>query len=216
MANFSNVMRRLNWQPCRRRLRQIVTERGVNHVVHSTRRYANSRCKAGSRPCVARHVGVLPSILEPALGTRVQAIPEANRTLHQDSRIGGATRKASRKESATHHWRSFREATFVGEEGGAVADKLILYRIVTGCPSSIFSSTVQVNVELLAVPFNRSQALIRTDQIEPPVSIDSRVGQAASSVPADAASRQAVKPEIEMFIGKRPSDVRSEERRVGK
>src|ERR1035438_3762404 len=98
-------------------------------------------------------------------------------------------------------------ATLVREEGGAVSDKLVPYRVVTGCPSSIFSSTVQVNVELLTVPFQRSQALIRADQVEPPVNIDSRVGQAASSVSADATACQAVKPEIQVFIAKRPSDV---------
>lgn len=69
-------------------LRQVVAERGHEHVVDSVWRNVGTRARRRdrARPCVSDQVGILRTELQSSLGTVVQAQPEPERAL--DSALG--------------------------------------------------------------------------------------------------------------------------------
>src|SRR5208282_276094 len=89
-------------------LRQIVAERGQEHVVDSVRRDFD-RGRGSTRPCVSDQVGILRAELYSSLGTVVHTEPEPERALDSALSIAAA-RKPSESVTAVCSGRGFRIA----------------------------------------------------------------------------------------------------------
>ena len=116
----------------------------------------------GTRPGVARHVGVLPAELDPARRSVIEAIPEAARPLDQGARVPYAIGERAGSKAGTRAGQGFGVATAVYEQGIAVAN---LPLPVTGIgirrrAAGIFRSTVGVEIEFRAMPLQRAQPLV--------------------------------------------------------
>src|SRR5579864_9358568 len=77
-------------------LRQVIAERGPNHVVNGLGLNAT---RAG--PGISAEVGVLNAPAEAAMGALVDLVPEAEGSFVDEARIAGASSAAGRSRSAS-------------------------------------------------------------------------------------------------------------------
>src|SRR5258708_7843695 len=106
------------------RLRQVIAERGENHVVHGLRGDWRCSCAASrTGPSDFGNVGVLDTPLDSALWTGIGFVPEAKGSLLDKANVASAGRAGRRVELVHRH--AFRGASRVVRGKVAVAAVLV-------------------------------------------------------------------------------------------
>src|SRR5271165_183050 len=190
-----------------RQLRQVITERGEDHVVDSFRGPAYSCRDAFTRPGLTSDVGVLRTELEPAPRPAVEAVPEAGGTLDDSTCIGRAIGEAAGVETSaavSSVWRRLSVATGVVERGRAVSNRLARDRIKAHRPAAVLGSGVGEEREFLPAPLEGAQTHQIPDQMNRTVSVDRSIRDASGAVTSDSAAAETFQTENEMR-GKLPA-----------
>src|SRR5208282_2123781 len=171
----------------------------------------------GARPGLTRHIGVLRAEPEPALGSAVEGVPEAGRTLDNRPRVAGAIGEGSRIESrrataaCARAGSRFGVATVILEGRRSVSDQLPLpavpQRIEIICPGGVLRSRIGIDVEFLAVIFQRGQTLVPPDQMHRSVGSNRKIGKLSCAVTADSAASEAMEAKDDVLVGEVPAGI---------
>ena len=150
-------------------LRQIVAERGKDHVVDCRRREEGRRfcITIGARPSVPHSVGVLQSVLHPPLRSLVEPIPESERSLDDIADVTLTVRRCDHAARCIRacrrvlvHGRQFDTAAIVAEKRRTVADSLAV-GVRVSCAPIVLATDIGVDIELGSrMKFQRSESLI--------------------------------------------------------
>src|ERR1700688_3470716 len=82
-------------------LRQVVAERGHEHVINSVGIYKRSRRRALSSPSISDEVGILRAELYPSFRAVIGLNPESERAFDRALGLAAATAKPAKTESGS-------------------------------------------------------------------------------------------------------------------
>ncbi len=173
-------------------LRQVITERREEHVLVGGRRTTHTL------PRHALHVRVLRSELDSASIAVVHLVPETARPFEHGAGVHRARCcRTWRKSSCAGY--DFREATGCGQRLHSITNQLAC-RIQIRDAARVFFASVEVDVPLLGVEFQRRQTLVAADQGWGSIRMHRYIRQAGCSVAANSVSTQEVQSEIHNLV----------------
>ena len=73
--------------------------------------------------------------------------------------------------------------------------------------AGVFDTTIDVDIEFRAVPFDCSQTLVGTDQVKLSVALDRRIREGTGSIAPFTVARKSVYSNIQVLVRKRPAGI---------